>query len=148
MKKSVLIFVLGIWLTGCMKSADQQLDPREEMIYKQQWKLEDITQKSLLNPAADSSILLPCHADDRIILAANGSFQMQDNATTCDSTILKYDNGIWLISVDKQKLLLSGQKTEKIWDILVLTDSTLRISWMDSTSANNKARKIISMTSR
>ncbi|HMR91099.1 MAG TPA: hypothetical protein PKC69_02250 [Chitinophagaceae bacterium] len=148
MKRIAAFIIVALLATACMKNMEQGPSQREQQLYSRQWKLVEVSQKSQADPSADSSILKGCHADDVIRLSANGEFAILDNQSTCDSGILKYDAGIWLISLDQQKLLLSGQRGEKLWNITTLNDSVLQVTWLDSISASDKTLKTILMKNR
>ena len=150
MKKHLVIysalFIGTAALFGCIKGNEQS--PREKLLTAKEWKLFDITRKSILNPNQDSSILKACTSDDRIRFSANKHFGFYDNTTTCDTTIFQYDSGSWRFFNSENALFLDGNRKDQTWSVLTLNDSILKVQWFDSVSVENKILKTITLKNK
>jgi hypothetical protein len=137
-----------IILSSCSKDEEPQLTQKDVQLTSKEWKITGITRKSIANPGEDSSILKTCSTDDRLLFATNHQFQLKDGTTKCDSAIFQYDAGSWSFSANQSVLALTGAKRNQSWKILTLNDSTMKVEWLDSLSANNKVLKTIALKNK
>lgn len=149
MKVSLLAIAAAVALVSCEKDNNEPSPiTKEQLLVTSEWKITDITRKSLTNILQDSSILKSCHTDDRFLFASSKGFQFKDNTAKCDSLILQYDAGTWKFNNTQDVLEITGQKKVQIWKVLTLNDSIMKVQWMDSVSASNKVLKTLSFKNR
>jgi hypothetical protein len=133
-------------LVACNKndSDPQPLPEKVQKLVKANWKIVDITVPSLETAGEDSSLLKPCMADDIISFTTTG-YDFQDGTNKCDSTIFPYAKNAWNYNTVNDSLLLGTSVANKVvrWKVATITDSTLRINWLDSISPTNKQVKTI-----
>ena len=133
-------------LVACNKdnSDAPPLPPKIQQLINANWKINNITVPSKVNPAEDSTLLQACTNDDVVIFAITG-YDFQDGATKCDSTIFPYNKGAWNYNLATDSLLLGTAVANKVvrWKVTELTDTTLRVKWLDSISPTNKIVKTI-----
>lgn len=132
---SVLSFV------ACDKDDGPSL--QELQLTAREWKVLDITQKSLVDPTVDSSIVEDCAGDDRLVFNMAKQFNFKDGTIHCDSVHFQYDIGTWSFASNATKIILEGSIRDQEWKILKLNDSLLNVEWLDSVSVTNKVVKQI-----
>jgi hypothetical protein len=126
------------------ESTPQPVPEKVKKLVKSAWKINNITVPSKVNPAEDSTLLKACMADDLINFTLTG-YDFQDGAVKCDTTIFPYNKGNWVYRTDIDSLYLSTSVANKDirWKVAEVTDTTLRINWLDSISPASKQVKTI-----
>ncbi len=145
---SLLTIASLAFLASCDKDDDVSYTAKETQLMARQWKITEITRKSLTNPNEDSSIVKDCSADDRLSFTSNKRFQFNDGNSKCDTAIFQYDSGTWAFANNETVLKLTGSKRVQNWNIVTFNDSILKVQWLDSISANNKVLKTISLKNK
>lgn len=148
LKLAVMTLSVAVSLISCDKDDDRDLTAKEQMLVAREWKITDISQKSLVDPQDDSSILKDCSTDDRLLFTAGGNFQFKDNTVKCDSLIFQYDSGSWELSHGEEVLKIDGAIKNQEWELLTLNDSIMEVEWFDSVSVENKVLKKISFKNK
>lgn len=148
-KKNLIKFLSGSIVTclvfvACNKDDDNPFSEKERKMMHN-WKMTNITVPKSGDPATDSAIIKACMNDD-LIKFANSSFDFQDGATKCDSTIFNYAKGSWNYKVEGDSIQLFSTNPAKYtaWKILLLNDSILQVKYIDSLVPTNKVTKTIS----
>lgn len=147
-KLAVMTLSVAVSLISCDKDDDRDLTAREQKLVAREWKITDITRKSLVDPTEDSSILKACTTDDRLLFSGSRQFQFNDNTTKCDSAIFQYDSGSWELANGEQVLKIDGVIKDQSWKLLTLNDSAMQVEWFDSVSVENKVLKKISFKNK
>lgn len=145
---SLLTLASLAFLASCDKDDDVTYTTKETQLMAREWKITDITRKSLNNPNQDSSIRKDCAADDRLAFTSNKQFQLKDGNSKCDTAIFQYDTGSWAFVNNETVLRLTGTKRVQNWNVVTFNDSILKVQWLDSISANNKVLKTISLKNK
>jgi len=150
MKKRLVVLALsaGTFIGMFSCSHDDDFTANEQRLARKEWKIVDISRKSLLNPNQDSSILKSCSADDRLHFSLGWNFEFKDNAPACDSSIFQYDKGAWYLTDNEKKLMIIGSKRTQVWEVLLLNDTSLKVNWLDSTAADKKVLKTMSFKNK
>lgn len=144
----LLAAALVTTFVACDKDDNELPNQQERWITAKEWKIQDITRKSLANPNQDSSIIKECSGDDRLAFSANHNFQLKDGTTKCDSAIFKYDTGSWTYSPAQNQLVLTGNIKVQKWQVQTLNDSVMKVQWLDSIAVDNKVLKTIHLKNK
>jgi hypothetical protein len=144
--KTKILITLGLasfLFAACKKTYNGPvLTPQETLLTSKIWKLKSLSVASRNDPSTDSSITKSCSDSALMAFDIYGDYQLADPTRECDSTIVPYDRGNWMLSSGNDSLLLQGQRTF-IWKIEVLNDTLLKASFHDSISpTNNWVKKI------
>ena len=109
------------------------------------WKINSIVTPKKNQPEVDSIISKDCMTDD-IIRFNNGGFDFQDGNTKCDSTVFNYAKGSWAYKIVEDSIQLGATVPAKYWSwkVVTLTDSVLKVKYVDSSNPANKLLKTIS----
>lgn len=150
MKNINKILALGVVATlffaACKKTDDGPvLSQKEKILVSKTWKLKSLTVPQLNDATKDSSITKSCSDSALMAFDVYKSFQLADPTKECDSTILAYDAGKWILSASNDTLFLNGNKRKLAWKINVLNDSTLKATFRDSISPTNNWIKTITL---
>ena len=120
------------------------LTPQQTILTSKIWKLQSLTVASRNDPSTDSSITKACSDSALMAFDVYGDFQLADPTKSCDSSIVPFDRGVWMISSDSDSLMLQGQRTF-FWKIDVLSDTLLQASFRDSISPTDNWLKKITL---
>jgi hypothetical protein len=145
---SLLTLTSLVFHASCDKDDDVNYTAKETQLMAREWKITEITRKSLNNPNQDSVIQKDCSADDRLAFTSNKQFQFKDGNSRCDTTIFQYDNGSWAFANNETVLKLTGSKRVQNWNIVTFNDSILKVQWLDSIATDNKVLKTISLKNK
>lgn len=148
MKTNILV-TLGlaslILVAACKKTDNGPvLTPQQTLLTSKIWKLKSLSVASRNDPATDSSITKSCSDSALMAFDIYGNYQLADPTKACDSTIVPYDRGNWMLSSASDSLLLQGKRTF-IWKIEVLSDTLLKATFHDSISPTNTWTKKITL---
>lgn len=151
-KQNLPLYILSVSvmtaLVSCDKEDRNEPSSQEKYLTAKEWKIQNITRKSIRNPNQDSSILKSCSSDDLLAISTTKQFLLKDGSNKCDSTILAYDSGNWDYQAAQNVLLLKGSKKVQKWQIQTLNDSILKVQWLDSVSATSKVLKTIHLKNK
>ena len=151
MKQPIAFLLMTSLLTtiivGCDKEDTIPPSPHESLLTLREWKIVDITRKSLTNPEKDSSLLKTSNGDDRVKFFTNRQFDISDGTLKSDSTLL-YDKGSWSYVSTQNVIQLAGTKRAQKWQVQLLNDTLLKVQWLDSVSATNKVLKTIQLKNK
>ena len=145
--KTKILVTLGlaslILFAACKKTDNGPvLTPQERLLTNKICKLKSLSVASRNDPSTDSSITKSCSDSALMAFDIYGDFQLADPTKACDSTIVPYDRGNWMLSSGNDSLLLQGQRTFT-WKIEVLNDTLFKATFHDSISpTNNWVKKI------
>lgn len=144
-KKFFLFFAICIALAfeACDKPvAGPSLSPQEKMLTGRIWKLKSLTVPQVTDPTKDSSITKQCSDSALMAFDAYKNFQIADPTRACDSTIVPYDMGTWVLSADADSLWMNGRR-KFIWKIQTLNDTIIKATFRDSVSPEKNWVKTI-----
>lgn len=81
----------------------------------------------------DSSFYTSCMHDDNLVFKLNHQFIFSNANTSCDSTTLPYGTGTWSFNTAEDTLRIKSNGVTMNWAVVTLSDSTLEVSFADST---------------
>lgn len=140
----VICFLAATSFIACKKDKDEPSLTAQEKMLINTWKLESLSMPKSTNPETDSSILTDCIKEATFVFNAQKGFQFVDAGKDCDSTILPYDKGNWVLSNEGKELTLKGKRTIK-WNIKKLEENQIKATFRDSTSVDHNYIKTITL---
>jgi hypothetical protein len=149
MKKTNYFMALGLFglllFAACKKDDNgiTTLTPKEQILTSKVWKLQSVTVPKISDPSADSSITKPCSDSALFAFDIYKKYQIAD-LETCDSTIIPYDKGSWILSA-ADSLSLNGSKRKLVWKVQVINDSIIKAVYRDSTAPDENWFKTITL---
>lgn len=149
MKKTNYFIALGIFslmlFAACKKDDNgvPVLTPKEQILTSKVWKLQSVTVPKTSDPAVDSSIAKACSDSALFAFDIYKKYQIADSEL-CDSTIIPYDKGSWILSA-ADSLTLNGGKRKLVWKIQEINDNTIKAVFRDSTAPDNIWLKTITL---
>ena len=138
---AAMMLGMGLFIASCSKDDDSgpSATPNELKLESHAWNVSAATQTDSV--VTDSSILSACMQDDSLVFGSNRQYLYADGATVCDSTVLPYGKGNWVLNTTEDTLVLKSASATWNFKVNTLTDSTLQLTLTDSVNSKAITRK-------
>lgn len=140
-----LSILTAIAFSACKKDdAGPNLNSNEKILTSKTWQLQSLTIPKTGTASGDSSIKPSCADSALVVFNISKVYQLANaSKVACDSVVVPYGNGTWVLSAGGDSLTLKG-KRNFIWKIITLNTTSLKATFRDSTAPNKNWLKTIS----
>lgn len=130
----VVLLGLGLLLlSACSKGDDNKVISSNEKKISNTWMITEAAISDSI--VTDSSFFKTCMQDDEWVFSGNHDFNFSVDSTSCDTTgLLPYGKGLWAFNFEEDSIALKYSDTTLHWGVSKLTDSTLKVSFADSSN--------------